>query len=667
MKPRLYILIFFIISNYAILAQTPVISLTGGSCAGTTLSLSSSLNLSFIVWKLNGVTIDTTFATWNRRGTTVAGSTSGISGSTSSLLNFPFGLFVDTHDTLYIADYLNNRIQKWAPGTVSGTTIAGTGTAGNSDSEIDNPANVFLDTSKNIFVTDYLNNRIQKFSHGSIHATTVAGNHTGRGGGNDSLLDLPTSIYVDNKDTIFVCDGNNSRIMKWGRGADTGILVAGGHFGSSASDLSVPLGIYMDTNRNLYIADTYNNRIQQWRLGMSSGLAIAGGTFGSSLSEFSNPSGVYVDGNNTVYVADAGNNRIIKWIIGGSSGVNIAGSITCDTGSVDSMLNNPANVFLDPNGNLFVADASNNRVQKFSNSISITHIADSAGTYSATGFTYKGGMATDSIFIYPNDTPTVKINTSHGDTACRGLPVVFTTTLTHTGITPSYQWEKNSLPVGTNNAIYTADSVQNGDTIVCLISTSNPCAITPNAISNKILMIVSPDTTPKITIYGNSSGPIGSTIHLFATIISATNGYKINWSNNGIIFATTTSSYVSYTKTNQTDSITATLIPTTGCYNSVVSNNWFVQVGLNVLLINNFLNDVIAYPNPCTNEINITNLKSSDIISIKDIFGRNINLNLKVNNGNPFDVHLLLPGTYILSVIDSNNNIRTNLLIQKRE
>ncbi|WP_374755030.1 hypothetical protein, partial [Arsenicibacter rosenii] len=59
-------------------------------------------------------------------GTTIAGGSGpGTSGSGASQLTTPYGVFVDPAGAVYISDNGNHRIQKWAAGATSGTTVAG--------------------------------------------------------------------------------------------------------------------------------------------------------------------------------------------------------------------------------------------------------------------------------------------------------------------------------------------------------------------------------------------------------------------------------------------------------------------------------------------------------------------------------------------------------------
>ena len=66
-------------------------------------------------------------------------------------------------------------------------------------------------------------------------------------------------------------------------GATAGSMIAGqanGTQGTTAYDLNLPSGIYIDSNDNVYIADRSNNRIQLWANGKSSGQTLAGSSIG---------------------------------------------------------------------------------------------------------------------------------------------------------------------------------------------------------------------------------------------------------------------------------------------------------------------------------------------------------------------------------------------------
>src|ERR1700691_2021419 len=91
------------------------------------------------------------------------------------------------------------------------------------------------------------------------------------------------------------------------------------------------------------------------------GIIVAGtGGSGSTLNEFGSPVKLCLDGSGNLYVSDATYNRITKWTPGATQGVIVAGNSSAGD-SLDE-LNSPRGIFVDGSGNLFVADQANNRV-----------------------------------------------------------------------------------------------------------------------------------------------------------------------------------------------------------------------------------------------------------------------------------------------------------------
>lgn len=110
-----------------------------------------------------------------------------------------------------------------------------------------------------------------------------------------------------------------------------GITVAGvtNQTGTSSNKLNFPFGLAIDYLNALYIADSFNHRIQKYQRGVSVGQTVAGranGTTCSSSACLFTPADVTVDTNGNVYVADSYNNRVQLWSDGSSSGVTVAGN-----------------------------------------------------------------------------------------------------------------------------------------------------------------------------------------------------------------------------------------------------------------------------------------------------------------------------------------------------
>ena len=66
--------------------------------------------------------------------------------------------------------------------------------------------------------------------------------------------------------------------MKWNKGANQGIVVAGREGkGSALTQLYYPNGLFVDTSSTIYVADSNNDRVIRWPKGAQQGTVIVGG------------------------------------------------------------------------------------------------------------------------------------------------------------------------------------------------------------------------------------------------------------------------------------------------------------------------------------------------------------------------------------------------------
>ena len=97
---------------------------------------------------------------------------------TAIKLNRPYGVAIDAHDNLYIADTENNRVRKLSLTTHKITTVAGGGTSSADGPALqvalDNPTGVTVAPDGSVYISEYAGNRVRKLSVDGL-LTTVAG------------------------------------------------------------------------------------------------------------------------------------------------------------------------------------------------------------------------------------------------------------------------------------------------------------------------------------------------------------------------------------------------------------------------------------------------------------------------------------------------------------
>ncbi len=138
-----------------------------------------------------------------------------IAGLNDGELRYPNGLAVDAFGKVFVAEELNDRIQKF---TGNGTFITKLGSAGNADGRFYYPRGIAIDATGNIFVSDYENHRIQKFTADGQFldkwGKVDANGNPSPGAGNKEFK-WPAGIAFDHDGNVYVVDSGNYRIQKF--------------------------------------------------------------------------------------------------------------------------------------------------------------------------------------------------------------------------------------------------------------------------------------------------------------------------------------------------------------------------------------------------------------------------------------------------------------------
>lgn len=289
--------------------------------------------------------------TGNRTINAVYAGSTNFNGSTSNSVN----VFVGAVDrsTLYVADTLNNRIQR---STNNGQSWQAVGNgAGVGLGQFNAPKGVvanFADTI--IFVSDTANNRIQRSTNGGLNWVVIA-----NAGVSTNQVNQPSGLaYNEGTDQLYIADTMNNRVLLVNAASTTTpvfTIFAGATAGVVIGKFSRPQSVAISAAGAVCVADTGNNRIQMNSNGLETGWTILASP-GIAAGQVNVPKGVYIDNLNRIWVADTTNNRVQ---------VNINGvwSVFMNSGVAIGNVNRPEAMVVNISGNLFIADTGNNRIQ----------------------------------------------------------------------------------------------------------------------------------------------------------------------------------------------------------------------------------------------------------------------------------------------------------------
>jgi streptogramin lyase len=205
-------------------------------------------------------------------------------------------------------------------------------------------------------------------------------------GPTDQKFGSPEGVTIDSAGHVWVADAERDHIDEL---SSTGeILGQFGGEGTTGGNFKEPVGVAVDSHEHVWVTDSGNNRVQE--LSTKSGAFIAtfgwgvnegkgeletcteaakcrAGLTGSEAGELKRPTGIAVAPNGNKWVADTENNRVERFSAEGTTKATLL-SISGSSGTGGGQYSGPAGLVTDTHENLWVVDSHNNRVQELSKS-----------------------------------------------------------------------------------------------------------------------------------------------------------------------------------------------------------------------------------------------------------------------------------------------------------
>lgn len=352
-------------------------------------------------------------------------------------LHLPFGLALDQNGDLLVIDRSSYRIRHIDPKSGKVETVAGNGVkmfqgdgGPATGASISFPHGIVVDSKDNIIFSDKSNNRLRKITPDGI-ISTIAGNGTrgtlGDGGpALSAALYNPTILAINNKDELFsvspsgfvslvrkidskgiinhyigTADESYQKVIK----ADAKGLSAA----SKVATITQINDIALDEHGNLYIADRINHQIR--KVNNRKELTNIAGTgdsdyFGdggpATNAAFRDPLALAVDKKGNIYVADAANNRIRKIDDKGIVSTIAGKGEHADSGdggpAIDAGIRSMEDLAISPSGELYIAEGNAHIIRKITKNGLIQTVVGSSGIQ---GFSGDGGPATEATLKGP--------------------------------------------------------------------------------------------------------------------------------------------------------------------------------------------------------------------------------------------------------------------------
>jgi gliding motility-associated-like protein len=165
------------------------------------------------------------------------------------------------------------------------------------------------------------------------------------------------------------------------------------------------------------------------------------------------------------------------------------------------------------------------------------------------------------IVVQPAVTPTVSISVSDSAFCINQIPT-FSALVSGGGLSPGFSWLVNGTEVATGAASFANNTLQDGDVISFVLTSSAQCASPINAVSNSISIEIFP--LPQINLGNDRVIQLGDTIQIIASNVS-TNQYS--WSPASGLDCNNCASAIASPELTTNYMVTVTN-PTSGCVNS---------------------------------------------------------------------------------------------------
>ncbi|MEK2689458.1 NHL repeat-containing protein [Bdellovibrio sp. GT3] len=130
-------------------------------------------------------------------------------GTTDDDLSLPLDVEIDSLGRVYTTEYLTTRLHAFQP---NGVSIAKVGSSGSGSSQFQQAYGIAVDSTNSVYVADGVNNNIQIFSlTGSSFTRTGGFGQVGVVGGEFSA---PIHMVIDENENLWVADSGNARVQK---------------------------------------------------------------------------------------------------------------------------------------------------------------------------------------------------------------------------------------------------------------------------------------------------------------------------------------------------------------------------------------------------------------------------------------------------------------------
>ena len=206
-------------------------------------------------------------------------------------------LDVDIYGNIFVLDAERNTLRQY---TREQKLVREVGGPGWQDAQFDRPKGIWARNGIDIFVADFGNHRIQRFDRTLSFVSSLS---TRSSDNPDERFGYPTDVAISRLGELFICDGENSRMVKVNRLSQVERTFGG--FGAGEGSLRNPERVEIGPGDNLYVQD--GDRIVEFDAFGNFVENLSAGVFKKPSCLFADPNGIVVVDDTTLYCFDSHN------------------------------------------------------------------------------------------------------------------------------------------------------------------------------------------------------------------------------------------------------------------------------------------------------------------------------------------------------------------------
>lgn len=158
---------------------------------------------------------------------------------------------------IYVSDGDGHRIVVF---DLQGKSLFSFGQRGRGEGELYSPQGLAIDRNGHVYVADMLNARIQVFDADGKYLSKF-----GQRGDQIWQFDRPKSLAFDSEDHLYVLDSRKSVIIIYDTEGKLLLTTGTGSPSTHKMGFGLPSSIFIDANDRIYVADSLNKRFAVWQ------------------------------------------------------------------------------------------------------------------------------------------------------------------------------------------------------------------------------------------------------------------------------------------------------------------------------------------------------------------------------------------------------------------